>query len=115
MNTKTLLIIFAVLLLLLTLLSAFGGSLRVAPEMFTQNHPFEKFFDPSTMVIPEEGAITANPIFQTQSSSEMGQAALSPIMGQPTLPPIMESAPSIIATGETLIEPFEDNMNIAPF
>jgi hypothetical protein len=111
MNTKTLLIIFAVLLLLLTLLSAFGGSLRVAPEMFTQNHPFEKFFDPSTMVIPEESAITANPIFQTQSSSEMGQAAL----GQPTLPPIMEQPPSIIATGETLIEPFEDNMNIAPF
>lgn len=110
MNTKTLLIIFAILLLLLTLLSAFGGSMRPGiPEPFVSGHPFEKFYDPSTMVMPEAGK-SANPLFQDESSSSMGHQVVSEMNSmQPT-------APSMVAqSSEQFIEPFENNDNLAAF
>jgi hypothetical protein len=76
MNTKTLLVIFAVLLLLLTLLSAFGGSIR----------PTETFYEEPTMPmvsipIPSESSdvnppsVTNNPLFQDTSSSNVEMMA----------------------------------------
>ena len=51
MNTKMLLIVFAVLLVLLTLLSAFGGTLQLS-ESFYQDHPFHELFHEGTFVKP---------------------------------------------------------------
>lgn len=80
MNTKTLLVIFAVLLLLLTLLSAFGGSIRPA-EMFYEEPAMPVM--PATPVVAEETmmmmpssdtnppSMTNNPIFQDTSSKQV--------------------------------------------
>jgi hypothetical protein len=122
MNTKTLLIIFAILLLLLTLLSAFGGSIRpVAPEPFVSGHPFEKFFDPSTITVPEEDSQSANPLFQNQSSVQAGREGFNaPNASDSVLPPFpATSAPTMTAkSSETFIEPFENDdklATLAPF
>jgi hypothetical protein len=100
MSTKTLLIIFAILLLLLTLLSSFGGSIRPIEKF--DNHPFEKFYDSSGIIKPEAGSsLSNNPIFQEQSSTMMGKESVNPPPPfAPTLLPQQE--------GESFIEPFEE-------
>ena len=62
MNTKTLLIVFAVLLLLLTLLSAFGGTLKPS-ENFYQNHPFHELFHEGTFIKPEDAGKSVKSMF----------------------------------------------------
>lgn len=85
MNTKTLLVIFAVLLLLLTLLSAFGGSIRPA-EMFFEEPTGPVTPAPTTpptpVVMPEMMApmaelnppsVSNNPLFQGTSSGNVAE------------------------------------------
>lgn len=85
MNTKTLLVIFAVLLLLLTLLSAFGGSIRPTEMFFEEpNVPMTApMSNPTTPVVMSEimaplaemnpPSVSNNPIFQGGSSANVGE------------------------------------------
>jgi hypothetical protein len=50
---KTLLITFAVLLLLLILLSTFGGSIRPAEAFYQQKQAREFFYESNDMNMPE--------------------------------------------------------------
>jgi hypothetical protein len=113
MSTKNLLIIFAILLLLLTVLSAFGGSITPKVEYFTNNssqssHPFENFFDSSLIVPSEDGqkSQTNNPIFQNQSSSDMGFSITKPPSQN-----IVQVADSMTS----VVEPFEEEDKLASF
>lgn len=110
MSTKNLLIIFAILLLLLTVLSAFGGSITPKVEYFSNNssHPFENFFDSSLLIPSEDNQTDAtnNPLFQDQSSSDMGFS----IENTP-----IENVVQVADTMETTIEPFEEEDKLASF
>jgi hypothetical protein len=99
MNTKTLLIIFACLLVLLALLSAFGGSIRT-------QQPFEGFYSPGSGVVAWDGGVTPEERFP-----------MPPPM--PPMPPTMpqgdggNQVPSnpvvnVADASETFIEPFEN-------
>lgn len=112
MNTKTLLVIFAVLLLLLTLLSAFGGSIRPA-EMFFEEPAGPTGSMPSMSTTPvvmseivaplaemNPPSVSNNPIFQGTSSSDTANMMAS-------------------KKEQFFIEPFEEEKinesNFAPF
>lgn len=69
-STKTLLVIFAVLLLLLTLLSAFGGSVRPAEAFY----PFETYVDAENSYQGGiESSMSNNPIFEGTTSKEFAE------------------------------------------
>jgi hypothetical protein len=94
MNTKTLLIIFACLLVLLALLSAFGGSIRV-----DANHPYEGFYSPSS---------NTNPFVTMEEYVPPEMPRMPSMTNVPVMPATEASKESFIAQREGLIEPFEN-------
>ena len=125
MNTKTLLIVFAVLLLLLTLLSAFGGTLKPS-ENFYQNHPFHELFHEGTFIKPDENK-TSKSIFGGEGCSsndpscmvsnlghvdDMKTENFSPATSPATINPLSSGNTSNIDMAESIIayqtvEPFD--------
>lgn len=106
-STKTLLVIFAVLLLLLTLLSAFGGSIRQTEEFY----PFETYVDGEEPIQGGfETQVSNNPIFQDQTSKQVGESFIEQKLDEET--PVAQNMESFY------IEPFEEDgkdSNFAPF
>ena len=106
MCTKILLIIFAVLLLLLTLLSAFGGTLTPT-EHFYQDYPFHELFHEGTFIKPSKNSQKPD-MFGGCSSSDIAcmkaQATLGHVEDMfktPTSTPLLPSSSTYQTT-----EPF---------
>ena len=101
MNTTTLLVIFSILLILLTLLSAFGGTLR-PNEHFYQDHPFLDRFTDGTFVKP--------PMIPNMNTNHFGEGCSS------SNPDCMKSDLEHISSHERfkekkVTEPFINNLS----
>lgn len=128
MNTKTLLIVFAVLLLLLTLLSAFGGTLKPS-ENFYQNHPFHELFHEGTFIKPEDGGKSVKSMFGGEGCSSSDPSCMVSKLGHvsdqkkemftteeeelPTINPLSSGNTSNIGMADSIIayqtvEPFDE-------
>lgn len=97
MNTKTLLIIFACLLVLLALLSAFGGSIRT-------QQPFEGFYSPSDGLAWDVSSEERMPSMPSMPSMPPKLPTQVSAQVSPPPPPVVTMADN----GETFIEPFEN-------
>lgn len=101
---KTLLVTFAVLLFLLTLLSSFGGSIRVHEPYFEETPAVQPFVEEEA---PKPELPPATPAASLQSMAAAVNMASSG--ATPTVPKIETYEDHYVP------EPFEEDTTVAPF
>ena len=109
---KEALVIFIILLLLLTIISVFGGSVRYSPDLLTSKQPAPTpSYPPFLMGEGFYASSAQNQKHATSSLHAPAAPAIAPVVA-PVVPPASIDSPAVALDS---IEPFQGAGEFAPF